>query len=332
VPGPAIRASSTVTFGTLKRGLLLPPGAYHAGRVELVDIGLTVPEADLTALDEDDMTALLPRPGSEATKYTRGVLGLVAGSDPYPGAAVLATGGALRSAAGYLRVVTTAEAARAVRAAHPEAVVTTVAPGDADAVLGAGRVQAWAVGSGLHPGPPTVAIVRAVLGSGVPVLLDAGAVDAFASIYADAAEHADAGGPLLLTPHEGEFTRLVTVALGWEPAATSDGLAGDRLGTVRRAATALGATVLLKGTRTLVVEPGGAARVNTTGTSRLATAGTGDVLTGLVGGLLAAGLSPMDAGSTGAWLHGRAAELAPAALAASDVPELVVHVLAELGL
>jgi hydroxyethylthiazole kinase-like uncharacterized protein yjeF len=355
VPGPAIRAGSTVTFGTYKRGLLIPPGAYHAGRIELVDIGLTLPPPDLSALDEADVAALAPRPGPEATKYTRGVLGLVAGSDPYPGAAVLAAGGALRSGAGYLRVATTAEAARAVRAAHPEAVVTTVSPGDADAVLRAGRVQAWAVGSGLPPGPPTSAVVLAVLGADVPVLLDAGALDAYAAIHAEAAasgggdasgggEPSDGGGapgggklpdrgdaPLLLTPHEGEFVRLTELALGWDPSATSVDLAADRLGAVRRAAAALGATVLLKGSHTLVVDPDGTARVNTTGTSRLAAAGSGDVLTGLVGGLLAAGLSPLDAGSVGAWLHGRAARLAPAALTASDLPALLVQVLAELG-
>jgi hydroxyethylthiazole kinase-like uncharacterized protein yjeF len=339
VPGPAVRAGSTVTFGTYKRGLLLPPGAYHAGRIELVDIGLTLPSPDLTALDAADVAALAPRPGPQETKYTRGVLGLVAGSDPYPGAAVLAAGGALRSGGvGYLRVATTAEAARAVRAAHPEAVVTTVAPGDADAVLGAGRVQAWAVGSGLPPGPPTSAVVRAVLGSGVPVLLDAGALDAYAPIHAETAASGGGGAsgradvPLLLTPHEGEFTRLTEVALGWESSATSAGLADDRLGTVRQAAASLGATVLLKASHTLVVAPDGTARVNTTGSSRLATAGTGDVLTGLVGALLAAGLSPLDAGSAGAWLHGRAARLGLAALAASDLPALLVRVLAELGL
>ncbi|WP_313949477.1 NAD(P)H-hydrate dehydratase, partial [Frankia sp. AvcI1] len=129
---------------------------------------------------------------------------------------------------------------------------------------------------------------------------------------------------------EGEFGRLTAAALGWDPDRTTADLAADRLATVRRAAAATGAVILLKGTRTLIVEPAGAAWVNTTGSGWLGTAGTGDVLTGLIGSLLAAGLPAAGAGAVGAYLHGRAAERAAAPLAAGDLPNLLPRVIAEL--
>ncbi|WP_250279495.1 NAD(P)H-hydrate dehydratase [Frankia sp. Cppng1_Ct_nod] len=324
VAGMAVRAGSTVTFGTYKRGLLIAPGAGHAGYVELVDIGLALPAADLTALEDVDVSGLLPVPGPADSKYTRGVLGLVAGSDTYPGAAVLATGGALRGIAGYLRVASTQVAADHVRRAHPEAVVTQVDPGDAAAVLAAGRVQAWAVGPGLPPDATTARVVASLLATDVSVLLDAGALGAVASDLRCVAALRDRVAPSLLTPHEGEFSRL-TAALGWDVEATARALAADRLAVVRRAAAELGATVLLKGNRTLIVDPDGRARVNITGTPWLATAGSGDVLTGLCGSLLAGGLSPMDAGSVGAHLHGTAGARAGRPLAASDLPALLLR-------
>jgi hydroxyethylthiazole kinase-like uncharacterized protein yjeF len=362
VPGVAVRAARTVTFGTYKRGLLVGAGATHTGALTLVGIGLDLPEPDLTALDDAEVAALLPEPSPADSKYTRGVLGLVGGSDRYPGAAVLATGGALRGGAGYLRVVAETRAAEHVRQAHPEAVVTIVEPGDAAAMLAAGRVQAWALGPGIVPGREARRLVDALVATDVPLLLDAGGLDPFAEAFAAgfsamgtrrsvgfAASPADSGGPsgggdartsraalgargaaVLVTPHEGEFTRLTQVALGWEPDETRRALAADRLATVRRAAAELGVTVLLKGHRTLVVGPDGAARVNTTGTPWLGSAGTGDVLTGLGGSLLAAGLSALDAGSVAAYLHGRAGELAAHPLAAADLPALLPHAIASV--
>ncbi|WP_239333028.1 NAD(P)H-hydrate dehydratase [Frankia sp. CiP3] len=326
VAGAAIRASSTVTFGTHKRGLLISPGADHAGRVELVDIGLTLPPPDLVALDDAEAAQLLASPRPTDSKYTRGVLGLVAGSDAYPGAAVLATGGALRGAAGYLRVVSTGAAADHVRRAHPEAVVTEIGPGDGEAVVAAGRVQAWAVGPGLPPDGETARVVVALLAGELPVLLDAGALGALAGDTRAVAALRDRAAPTLLTPHEGEFVRLVEASSHREAAAIAEELAADRLGMTRRVAAELGVTVLLKGSRTLIVDPGGQARVNTTGTPWLATAGSGDVLTGLCGSLLAGGLTPLDAGSVGAHLHGRAAQRAGHPLAASElVPMLAAR-------
>ncbi|CAO5231653.1 NAD(P)H-hydrate dehydratase [Frankia sp. AgKG'84/4] len=342
VAGPAVRASATVTFGTHKRGLWLMPGAAHTGPVELVDIGLELPEPDLRALEDPDVAALLPVPELSSSKYRRGVLGLVAGSDAYPGAAVLAAGGALRGGAGYLRLITEGHhdeatgrprgrAGDLVAQAHPEAVVTAIAAGDTAAMLAAGRVQAWAIGPGLPPGPAVRELLGALLGTDQPIVVDAGGLDPLAEIVAaDPRALPERAAPVLVTPHEGEFARLVRVALGWDPQRAAAELAADRLATVRRAAAGLGAVVLLKGARTLVVEPAGAAWVNTTGSAWLGSAGTGDVLTGLVGSLLAAGLPAALAGAVGAYLHGRAGERAAVPLAASDLPGLLSGVVTDL--
>ncbi|WP_018505096.1 NAD(P)H-hydrate dehydratase [Parafrankia discariae] len=328
----AVWAASTVTFGTYKRGLLVGPGAVHAGRVELVDIGLTLPEPDLRALQDRDVARLLPVPAAADSKYSRGVLGLVGGSDRYPGAAVLAVGGALRGGAGYLRVVAETGAAEYVRRAHPESVLTVIDAGDAETMLGVGRVQAWAIGPGLVPDDATRRLVDALLEqSGTGLLVDAGALDALASAVAARPELLrERRGAVVLTPHEGEFIRLTGTALGWDQADTPGRLLADRLGTVRQAARDLGAVVLLKGNRTIIAAPDGTAFVNLTGTPWLGTAGSGDVLTGLAGSLLAAGLSAPYAAAVGAFLHGRAGERGPVPLAAADLPGLLPGVIEDL--
>src|SRR6516165_4331400 len=177
VDGPAVRADVTVTFGAIKPGLLIDPGAGHAGAVELIDIGLgphLAGEPAALAPQAGDIGALLPRPGPESDKYRRGVVGVLAGSDRYAGAAVLATGGAVRGGAGMVRMVTATVPAAAVRRAWPEAVLT-VHPdeGDWDLPGSVGRVQAWVAGPGMGTGPDAVLRLAAVLDTGLPVLVDA---------------------------------------------------------------------------------------------------------------------------------------------------------------
>ncbi len=302
VAGAAVHADVTVTFGTWKPGLLIDPGAQYAGALECVDIGLTqyLPAAGLTALQEPDVAAMLPKPQPESDKYRRGVLGIVAGSDRYTGAAVLTVGGALRAGVGMVRFVSSARPADLVRARWPE-VLVSVQP-DPGSVLDAGRVQAWVVGPGMDDDDAAREALAQVLSADVPVVVDAGGLTMLAQ------DRSPLGGrtaPTVLTPHAGELTRL----LGLEPAARAD-VEARRLHYVRVAADELGATVLLKGSTTIVCTPAGPARVNPTGTSWLATAGSGDVLAGVVGSLLAGGLSPLDAASAAAYLHGAAARLA----------------------
>ncbi|GHD48274.1 NAD(P)H-hydrate dehydratase [Streptomyces galbus] len=290
VRGEAVRADLTVTFGAHKPGLLIDPARAHAGSVRLVDIGLDLPAdgAELEALQHADVARLLPVPAAESDKYRRGVVGVAAGSDRYPGAAVLAVAGALRGGAGAVRYV--GAAGDAVIARYPETLVSATGPAKA------GRVQAWAVGPGAGEDAATVAEVVA---AEVPVLIDA---DGLRLADRDAVRARTA--PTLLTPHAGEAAALLGVS--------REEVEAGRLTAVRELAEAYRATVLLKGSTTLVADPGGAApvRVNATGTPWLATAGSGDVLSGVAGSLLAAGLSARDAGSVGAYLHGLAGRLA----------------------
>ena len=307
VEGPAVRADVTVTFGAIKSGLLIDPGAEHAGVVELVDIGLRPylkDEPGAMAPQRDDIGERLPRPGPESDKYRRGVLGLLAGSDRFAGAAVLATGGAVRGGAGMVRVATAVVPATAVRQAWPEAVLTVHADGGDWDPDSAGRVQAWAAGPGMGTDQHAAARLAAVLATEVPVLVDADGLT-IVSQTTGLLPRANAAAPTLLTPHAGELARL----LGTDPASVE----ARRLDHARRAAAELGATVLLKGSTTLIAQPGDpTVLVNPTGTPWLATAGSGDVLTGLAGALLAQGLDPAWAGAAAAYLHGLAARLAAA--------------------
>ena len=303
VRGAAVRADVTVTFGAHKPGLLIDPAREYAGSVRLVDIGLDAElpaEPELEALQHADVARLLPVPSAESDKYRRGVVGIAAGSGRYPGAAVLAVAGALRGGAGAVRYV--GPAADAVIARFPEVLVSDGGP------LKAGRVQAWVVGPGAGDGAATVADV---VTAEVPVLIDA---DGLRLADADAVRARRA--PTLMTPHAGEAAALLGVDRGE--------VEGARLESVRELAGRYGATVLLKGSTTLVADSGGGAvRVNSTGTGWLATAGSGDVLSGLAGSLLASGLSAFDAGSVGAYLHGLAGRLAAegAPVGAHDVAE-----------
>ncbi|WP_328905339.1 NAD(P)H-hydrate dehydratase [Streptomyces sp. NBC_00234] len=308
VHGTAVRADATVTFGTYKPALLIDPAAERAGALRLVDIGLgpDLPEPpDLEALQYADVAALLPAPGVESDKYRRGVVGVVAGSERYPGAAVLAVAGALRGGAGAVRYV--GPGAGAVIARFPETLVHSGPPSKA------GRVQAWVVGPGLGDGSRAAAAVADVLAADVPVLVDA---DGLRLLDAETVRSRSA--PTVLTPHAGEAAALLGVA--------REEVEAGRLAAVRELAARYRATVLLKGSTTLVAEARDTpVRVNPTGTSWLATAGSGDVLSGLAGSLLAAGLAPRDAASVGAYLHGLAARRgsAGAPVAAQDVADAI---------
>ena len=295
VDGPHVTATMTVAFGTLKICHLVDPAAAAAGVVHLVDLGLDLPAAPVEALQEADVAALLPEPVPFDHKYTRGVVGVMAGSALYPGAAVLATAGAGCGLAGMVRYV--GAAADQVRAAHPEIVV------------GEGRVQAWVVGSG--GAEDAEEALRTAVADGVPVLADA-----------DALRHVTTLPGGVLTPHAGELAAMLGVDREVVEAA--------QLEHVRLAAERFEAVVVLKGRHALIAEPGGRVRVNTSGTPWLATAGAGDVLAGLIGALLAAGLDPFDAASVGCYLHGAAAAYAGASLRARDVADALPDVVRTL--
>jgi hydroxyethylthiazole kinase-like uncharacterized protein yjeF len=215
---------------------------------------------------------------------------------------VLAVSGALRGGAGAVRYV--GPAGQAVITRFPETLVSDRGPHRA------GRVQAWVVGPGVGDDAGTVA---EVVGTDVPVLIDADGLR-----LADRARVRARTAPTLLTPHAGEAAALLGVA--------REEVEGARLAAVRELAARYRATVLLKGSTTLVAAAsGGPVRVNPTGTPWLATAGSGDVLSGLAGSLLAAGLPAPDAGATAAYLHGLAGRFAAhgAPIGAHDVAESI---------
>ncbi|HXH76959.1 NAD(P)H-hydrate dehydratase [Nocardioides sp.] len=300
VDGPHVVADVTITFGTHKVAHLVDPAAAACGAVHLVDIGLTLPEASVESLQPADVTRLLPRPGGEAHKYTRGVVGIRAGSPTYPGAALLCVAGASCGLVGMVRYAGPDAVADQVRLIHPE-------------VVGPGRVQAWVVGPG--GGEHAGAELASALTDEVPVVIDA---DALAHVVGPV------GIPCVLTPHAGELAAMLGCA--------REEIEARPLEHARAAAVRFEAVVLLKGRRTLIARPDGLVRVTTTGVPWLATAGAGDVLAGLIGALLAAGLSPWDAASAGSWVHGAAATEASAGgpLVAGDVAHAVGGVLRSL--
>ncbi len=371
VPGPVLRADRTVTFGAAKPGLLLPPATHLAGHGAVVDIGLrlgtrtpdaSAPDASpvpdgssaregahapdrgtatpvVRRLEPADVAALWAVPGATDHKYTRGVVGVVAGTPTFPGAAVLVTSAAVRTGPGMVRYRGPDDATRAVLAARPEVVP---APG---------RVQSWVLGPGVPavPGPDDDPVddggqherVRDALaaatstdaadtdaaGERVPVVVDAGAL----SLLPDRCPPS-----VVLTPHAGE---LATLLRSHGDDVTRTDVEAEPLRWARRAHAATGATVLLKGSATVVVGPEGAWS-QADAPAWLATGGAGDVLAGILGTVLAAhaarvvrepGLAAALAAAA-AVVHGLAAERANPGgpVAALDVADAVPAVVAGL--
>ncbi|MEZ0362339.1 NAD(P)H-hydrate dehydratase [Mycobacterium sp. pUA109] len=303
VDGPAVHAALTVTFGGLK-----PVHALgECGRVELVDIGLDLPDTDLHGMDTVDVKARWPVPHRTDDKYTQGVTGILAGSSTYPGAAILCTGAAVAATSGMVRYA--GSAAAAVVAHWPEVVA-------APSAAAAGRVQAWVVGPGLGTDEAGATALWFALESELPVIVDADALTILAA-HPDLVTSRTA--PTVLTPHAGEFARLA----GHPPGA-------DRVGAARTLADQLGCTVLLKGNVTVIAEPGRPVYLNPAGASWAATAGSGDVLSGMIGALLASGLPAAEAAAVAAFVHARAAALSAADPGPHDAPTSASRILAHI--
>jgi len=313
-----VHAAVTVTFTAPKPCLLLPPAALDAGLVIVADVGIPVPDASPGAprrLTPAGASAWWPVPTSRDSKYSRGVVGVVAGSERYPGAAVLTSSAAVRAGAGLVRYLGPRRAQDLVLAARPEVIVAD-SPDDAS---GMPKVDAWVLGPGIAGGSPEEASVTAALATGLPAVVDAGAIDGCvaARIGGDRPTPAD---HLLLTPHVGELERALGLA---GTPATRAQIEADPAGYALALARAADATVLLKGAVTLVATPDGTLWSQADGPPWLATGGAGDVLAGIVGVLLAAGLPADRAGALAALVHGRAATLASSGgpIAALDVAD-----------
>jgi len=303
VDGPAVEADVTVAIAAQKLGTVLHPGAGHAGRVEVVDIGIELGDASLHLSEPSDIRAMLPTRAADAHKRSAGSVLVLAGSDGMSGAALLTCRGAARMGAGYVTLVSTAYVDDAKKSLIPEA-VSRIVSGHAE--LGPEvvsefasdfkRADAVALGPGLGTGSRQRALVEAALGTvEVPVVLDADALNVLAE---DTAPLGNRTNATVITPHPGEMGALLGLSGGEVQA--------DRIGVARRAAADLGCVVVLKGAGSLVADPGGRVIVNPTGGPELATAGTGDVLTGVIGTLLAEGLDPVSAATAGVFVHGLA--------------------------
>lgn len=327
VMGAAIKAAQTITFFRKKPGHLLLPGRLHCGVVSLAEIGIPASVLDrigpTTFENSPDLwRADFPMPRLTGHKYDRGHAVVVSGPSWFTGAARLAARGALRAGAGLVTIASPREALT-VNAAASLAVMVRPADGASElaALLADRRLNAVAIGPGLGVGEATCALALAALAGDRAVVLDADALTSFAANPHRLAQALldRAGRATLLTPHEGEFSRLF-----WSLDERTK--AGSKLERARLAAQLTGAVVLIKGGDTVVATPDGRASIAANAPAYLATAGAGDVLTGMAAGLLAQGMPAFAAASAAVWLHGEAALAAGPGLISEDLPEALPHV------
>lgn len=328
VLGCAVQASATVTFGCAKVGHWLYPGRALTGDLTVVDIG--IPQALLGQTGQgqtvlEDVATWLPPRRPDSHKGTYGHVAVLAGCAQYPGAGALCATASVRSGAGlvtwlYPRGV---QPRAGVEVMARELVGSGGALGTADlpdvlAVLE--TASSLAIGPGLGRQPDTVQAVWDVLRqTRLPRVVDADGLNAVAPQIEQLCKVA----PGVLTPHPGEMARLMGT--------TVREVVADPVGYARRLADQTGFVVLLKGATTVVANPDGRAALSTTGNAGMATGGSGDVLTGLLAALLAQGMPAFEAACAGAWMHGRAGDLAAArlgldGLAAGDLPGAIGEV------
>ncbi len=337
--GPAIRAALTVTFALPKRCLLLYPAAAYAGTVRIVPIGMPSnlcrdPGLLLGLLEARDVASAFPRRDPAAHKGTFGHVLVIAGSVGKTGAAALASLAAQRAGAGLVTLaipqslndVMEVKLTEVMTEPVPETEARTIGQEALERLLHlAEGKSAVAIGPGLGTHPSTQKLVHELISSlKLPIVLDADGINALAG-RADLL--ARASGPVIVTPHPGELSRLLDVP--------RDELLRRRIPLVQDATSRLNVTLVLKMAHTIVASPGREAVIVPTGNPGMATGGTGDVLTGLIAGLLAQGLAPGLAAQAGAYVHGLAGDLAAArlgqeAMLAGDLLEDVAAAIARI--
>lgn len=316
----AAAAVCTVTFERKKPGHLLLPGRDLCGPVAVADIGIPPAVLNSLGLDTWENTpdlwrANLPQLQASGNKYSRGHA-LLYGGFPMTGAARLAARAAARSGAG-LTTIAVPEHAFGIYASSLTSIIAHPLSGDQDIfrLLEERRYSAYLIGPGAGVDDATRARALAMLATLKPVVLDADAISVFASRPEDL--YQAIRGPCVLTPHEGEFSRIFDAA-------------GDKLTRARRAARRSGAVVVLKGADTVIAAPDGRAAINSNAPSTLATAGAGDVLGGIILGLLTQGMDAFPAAAAAVWMHGDAASEFGLGLLAEDLPDLLPSALRRL--
>jgi hydroxyethylthiazole kinase-like uncharacterized protein yjeF len=305
VPGAAVRATRTITFGERKPCHLLRPALAYCGDITVVDIGLGADHeeaADLLGLDEDDLAHAWPYPNERSDKYARGAVGVDTGSDQYPGAAVMSVYGTVYGGAGYVRFL---------GAERPAATISAQLP---NVVFSPGRVQAYLFGSGWGYRSDGARVLADAAEQGLPAVVDADGLGYLPK---------PAPANWLLTPHAGELARLLGRERSW--------VEEDPVRAVTAGVEQTGAAVLLKGATQLVAAPdGGPVLVAVPGPAWTAQAGSGDVLGGVCAALLAAGLDAQQAGQLGASVQAVAAAEHPGVLAPQELARAIGQTLGHL--
>ena len=340
VMGTAIRADFTVTFGLPKLGHMLYPGAEHAGRLFIEDIGfprelLEDPAIPCELLEKSRVTLLVPERPPWSHKGTFGHVLAVAGSKGKTGAALLCAKATLRSGAGLVTIGIPEEAASIFQTrVTDEMTLPLLSKAGSVSAEAAGPIFSFikergtvlAMGPGLGVTPGTVELVpRIIENCPVPMVLDA---DALNSLQGDFGALARAKSPVIVTPHPGEMGRLI----GKKGSQVEE----DRIGSATFLAGKTGACVVLKGARTIVAAPDGKNFfINPTGSPAMAKAGVGDVLTGMLAGFLAQGLGALDAALLAVFTHGLAGEIAACkhglrSMLASDLHDTINDALAAI--
>jgi hydroxyethylthiazole kinase-like uncharacterized protein yjeF len=330
VRGVAVKASRTISFARRKAGHLLYPGRALCGPVEVADIGISdqtiaAVGGNLFVNGPDLWLPSLPRPAVDGHKYDRGHTLVLSGDAAHTGAARLAARGALRVGSGLVTVASPSDAL-AVNAAQLTAIMLRPCdwPADLQGILADPRFNAVALGPALGVGPRTLDMVAVVLRAGRAAVLDADALTSFEGELDFLLEELSGErGPVVLTPHEGEFQIIFKA----KPEIVE---APSKLERARRAAAAVNAVIVLKGPDTVVAHPDGRAAISENGTPYLATAGSGDVLAGIIAGLLAQGMPDFEAAAAGVWLHAEAGRNFGPGLIAEDLPENLPPVLREI--
>ncbi len=327
VRGAAFRAALTVTFFRKKPAHLLLPGRNHCGEIIVADIGIeagALGELDITLTENDPSVwqAEFPDLDEGGHKYSRGHAVSISGGASATGAARLGARAALRIGAGLVTVASPPSALQ-VNAMHLTAIMLQRFEGaeGLTALLDDKRKNAILVGPGNGVGAETRENVQAALTSGAATVLDADALTSFEAIPRDllVAIQNYFAGPVVLTPHEGEFKRLFP------------DLDGSKLERASAAAKIAHAVIVLKGPDTIIASPDGRAVINANAGPELGTAGSGDVLAGMITGLLAQGMPAFSAAAAAVWLHGEAGRRVGRGLIAEDLPEQLPTLLQELS-
>lgn len=336
IEGACIKADYTVTFAWAKRGLVLFPGKEYVGQLEIANISL--PQEAINELEREEyyvnldfVKKILPPINWQGHKNSFGQALVIAGSAGMTGAAYFACKAAYRSGAGVVTACLPRSLALNFDIALPEVITYGVEETPQKTIDSAAwpeiegllvNKKAVVFGPGLSKQGETKEVLHQLLQNiKVPLVIDADGLNVLAE---DTDVLKNIQTSVILTPHPGEMARLLGIPI--------ELVQSDRIGAALEAAAKMNAIVVLKGAASITATPQGIVYVNSTGCPALATAGTGDILAGIIGGLLAQGIDPVEAAYLGVFVHGLAGDLAAneksmRGVMATDVLEALPYVL-----